>query len=65
MEAQMRKLLGVALVSACIAAGSTFWAKSNVFATAVAADPTGVRLSPHEIMKSSTDLPVETVVDLN
>ena len=64
----MRKLIGVALVSACVGAGLTLWAKSTVLATSVqsnasAGSPTDPRISTHEIMKSSPELLVETPVD--
>jgi hypothetical protein len=64
MEDHMGKLIGVALVSACIGAGLTLLAKSTVLATSVPANvSTDGGISPHEIMKSSRQLPVETVVD--
>jgi hypothetical protein len=62
-EAHMRKLIAVALLSAGIGAGVTLWAKSSVPATGAPVDPSSVRVSPHEIMRSSGNLPVEAVVD--
>jgi hypothetical protein len=68
MEAHMRRLIGVAVVSAVVGAASALWAESVVLGTGaksanVAA--ASVRVSPHEIMKSAKDLAVEVVEDLN
>jgi hypothetical protein len=68
MEAHMRKLIAVAVVSAVVGAASALWAESLILGTGVkSADvvPASVRISPHEIMKSAKDLAVEVVEDLN
>jgi hypothetical protein len=62
----MRKMIGVAIVSAAVGAGLALWAQSAVLATgrpAVAAS--SVRISPHEIMRSATNLPVEVIDEMN
>jgi hypothetical protein len=68
MEAHMRKLVGVAVVSAVVGAASALWAESIIAGTSVKSSqvaPASLRVSPHEIMKSAKDLAVEVVEDLN
>ena len=64
----MRRLIGVAVVSAVVGAASALWAESVIVGTGVkSADvaSASVRISPHEIMKSAKGLAVEVVDDLN
>ena len=64
----MRKLIGVAVVSAVVGAASALWAESLILGTgakSVDVASASVRISPHEIMKSAKDLAVEVVEDLN
>ena len=64
----MRRLIGVAVVSAVVGAASALWAESVVLGTGAKSAnvvSASVRISPHEIMKSAKDLPVEVVVDMN
>jgi hypothetical protein len=68
MEAHMRRLIGVAVVSAVVGAASALWAESIVLGTGaksanVAA--ASARISPHEIMTSAKGLAVEVVDDMN
>jgi hypothetical protein len=68
MEAHMRRLIGVAVVSAVVGAASALWAESLIVGTSVKSAnvaSASVRMSPHEIMKSAKDLAVEMVEDLN
>jgi hypothetical protein len=68
MEAHMRKLIGVAVVSAVVGAASALWAESLILGTSVKSSnvaAASVRISPPEIMKSAKDLPVLTIEDLN
>jgi hypothetical protein len=68
MEAHMRKLIAVAVVSAVVGAASALWAESLILGTSVKSAsvvPASVRVSPHEIMKSAKDLVVEVVEDMN
>ena len=64
----MRKLIGVAVVSAVVGAASALWAESIIVGTSVKSSniaPASMRVSPHEIMKSTKDLAVEVVEGLN
>jgi hypothetical protein len=61
----MRKMIGVAAVSALAGAGLALWAQSAVLATGSQPAPSSVRISPQEIMKSATNLPVEVFEDRN
>jgi hypothetical protein len=61
----MRKMIGIAVVSALTGAGVALWAQSAVLATAGEPVPSSVRISPQEIMKSTTNLPVEVFEGLN
>ena len=64
----MRRLIGVAVVSAVVGAASALWAESLVLGTSVKSAniaPASVSISPHDIMRSSTGLPVQTIEDLN
>ena len=64
----MRKLIGVAVVSAVVGAASALWAESLILGTSVKSSnvaAASVRISPHEITKSAKDLPVLTIEDLN
>jgi hypothetical protein len=68
MEAHMRRLIGVAVVSAVVGAASALWAESLIVGAGaksanIASD--SVRLSPHEIMKSTKGLAIEVFEDLN
>jgi hypothetical protein len=68
MEAHMRKLIGVAVVSAVVGAASALWAESLILGSGaksanVASE--SVRLSPHEIMRSTKGLTIEVFEDLN
>jgi K+-sensing histidine kinase KdpD len=68
MEAHMRRLIGVAVISAVVGAASALWAESIIVGTSVkSANVAAARtsISPHEIMKSAKDLAVEVVEDLN
>jgi hypothetical protein len=68
MEAHMRKLIAVAVVSAVVGAASALWAESLILGTGVKSAnvaPASVRVSPHEIMKSVKGLAVEVVEDMN
>ena len=67
----MRKFIGVAVVSAVVGAASALWAESLILGTSVTSvksanvAPASVRLSPHEIMKSTKGLAIEVFDDLN
>jgi hypothetical protein len=64
----MRRLIGVAVISAVVGAASALWAESRIVGTTVKSAnvaSASVRMSPHEIMKSAKDLAVEVVDDLN
>lgn len=64
----MRKLIGVAVVSAVVGAASALWAESIVLGTGAKGSnvaAASVRISPHEIMTSAKGLAVEVVDDLN
>jgi hypothetical protein len=68
MEAHMRKLIGVAVVSAVVGAASALWAESIIAGTSVKSAqvaPASLRVSPHEIMKSTKGLAIEVFEDLN
>lgn len=64
----MRRLIGVAVVSAVVGAASALWAESMILGTGAKSTdvaPASVRVSPHEMMKSAKDLVVEVFEDLN
>jgi hypothetical protein len=65
MEADMRKLVGAAVAIAIAAAGIAFWTKSTVLATGPNGGPADTRISPIDVMTSSTPLPVMEIEDLN
>jgi hypothetical protein len=60
----MRNLIVVAIVSAVVGAALMFWAKSTVLATGAQPAPAGVStgalISPHDFMKASKGLLVES-----
>ena len=64
----MRRLIGVAVVSAVVGAASALWAESVIVGTGAKSAnvaSASVRISPHEIMTSAKGLAVEVVDDLN
>jgi hypothetical protein len=68
MEAHMRRLIGVAVISAVVGAASALWAESIIVGTSVKSAnvaPASIGISPHALMRSSTGLPVEVFEDPN
>ena len=64
----MRRLIGVAVVSAVVGAASALWAESVIVgpsAKSANVAAANVGISPHEIMTSAKGLAVEVVDDLN
>lgn len=60
----MRKLIGVAVVSAVVGAASALWAESIIVGTNVRSSniaPASARILPHEIMKETKGLTAQVV----
>lgn len=64
----MRRLIGVAVVSAVVGAALALWAESMILGTTAKSAhvaPASVRIVPQDVMKSAKDLVVEMFEDLN